>query len=87
MVVVEAGETISVLITAEFAVEQGGEVFAMPGSILAQRSRGANKLIQRGALPLLTMDDLMQALDIKRVGEQKAAYKIIPFLRYGFRII
>src|SRR5688500_5242840 len=78
VVVVEAGETSGALITAEFAAEQGREVFAVPGSILAPQSKGTNKLIQRGALPLLSMNDLMQALDLTRVGEQKAARKVIP---------
>jgi DNA processing protein len=78
VVVVEAGETSGALITAEFAAEQGREVFAVPGSILAPQSKGTNKLIQRGALPLLSMNDLMQALDLTRMGEQKAARKMIP---------
>lgn len=78
VVVVEAGETSGALITAEFAAEQGREVFAVPGSILAPQSKGTNKLIQNGALPLLSVTDLMQALDITRVGEQKAARKIVP---------
>ena len=51
-IVVEAGETSGALITAEFAAEQGRDVFAVPGSILAPQSRGTNKLIQNGALPL-----------------------------------
>jgi DNA processing protein len=78
VVVVEAGETSGALITAEFAVEQGREVFAVPGSILAPQSKGTNKLIQNGALPLLTPADLLQALNLTRVGEQKAARKILP---------
>ena len=78
VVVVEAGETSGALITAEFAAEQGREIFAVPGSILAPQSKGTNKLIQNGALPLLTVDDLMQALDLTRMGEHKAARKIIP---------
>lgn len=78
VVVIEAGETSGALITAEFAAEQGREVFAVPGSILAPQSKGTNKLIQRGALPLLNVKDLMQALDLTRMGEQKAARKIIP---------
>ncbi len=78
VVVVEAGETSGALITAEFAAEQGREVFAVPGSILAPQSKGTNKLIQNGALPLLNITDLMQALDITRVGEHKAARKIMP---------
>ncbi len=78
VVVVEAGETSGALITAEFAAEQGREVFAVPGSILAPQSKGTNKLIQNGALPLLSVNDLLQALDLTRVGEQKAARKLMP---------
>ncbi|MDD2921580.1 MAG: DNA-processing protein DprA [Anaerolineales bacterium] len=78
IVVVEAGETSGALITAEFAAEQGREIFAVPGSILAPQSKGTNKLIQNGALPLLSVNDLMQALDFNRVGEHKTARKILP---------
>jgi len=78
VVVIEAGQTSGALITAEFAAEQGREVFAVPGSILAPQSKGTNKLIQQGALPLLSVEDLMQVLDITRVGEHKAARKIVP---------
>jgi len=78
VVVIEAGETSGALITAEFAAEQGREVFAVPGSILAPQSKGTNKLIQKGALPLLSVNDLMPALDITRIGDQKIARKIMP---------
>jgi DNA processing protein len=78
VVVIEAGETSGALITAEFAAEQGREVFAVPGSILAPQSKGTNKLIQNGALPLLSVNDLMQALNLTRMGEHKAARKVIP---------
>jgi DNA processing protein len=78
VVVVEAGETSGALITAEFAAEQGREIFAVPGSILAPQSKGTNKLIQNGALPLLSVNDLMQALELTRVGERKAMRKMIP---------
>ncbi len=78
VVVVEAGETSGALITAEFAAEQGREIFAVPGSIYAPQSRGANKLIQNGAQPLLSVQDLMQALDFTRIGEHKAARKALP---------
>jgi DNA processing protein len=77
-IVVEAGETSGALITAEFAAEQGRDVFAVPGSILAPQSKGTNKLIQNGALPLLSAADVLQSLDLSRVGEQKVARKILP---------
>lgn len=78
VVVIEAAETSGALITAEFAAEQGREIFAVPGSIHAPQSKGTNKLIQNGALPLLTPEDLMQALDLTRIGEHKSARKLIP---------
>ena len=78
VVVIEAAETSGALITAEFAAEQGREIFAVPGSILAPQSKGTNRLIQKGAQPLLTPDDLMQALDLTRIGAQKSARKILP---------
>jgi DNA processing protein len=78
VVVIEAGETSGALITAEFAAAQGREIFAVPGSILAPQSKGTNRLIQNGALPLLTPEDLLQALNLTRVGAQKSARKILP---------
>jgi DNA processing protein len=78
VVVIEAGETSGALITAEFAAVQGREIFAVPGSILAPKSKGTNKLIQNGAQPLLSVHDIMQALDFTRIGEHKAARHIIP---------
>jgi DNA processing protein len=78
VVVIEAGETSGALITAGFAAEQGREVFAVPGSVLAPQSKGTNKLIQSGALPLLSANDLLQALNLTRVGAQKSARQLLP---------
>lgn len=78
VVVIEAGNTSGALITAGFAAEQGRDVFAVPGTIYAPQSKGTNRLIQNGAIPLLSVADIMQALDINRVGEQKEARKILP---------
>ena len=78
VVVIEAGETSGALITAEFAAEQGREIFAVPGNILAPQSKGTNKLIQQGAIPLLNASDIMQTLNLTRVGQHKAARKALP---------
>lgn len=78
VIIVEAGQTSGALITAEFAADQGREIFAVPGNIYAPQSKGTNKLIQQGALPLLSASDIMQALNLTRVGQQKAARKALP---------
>lgn len=72
-IVIEAGEKSGALITAGFAAEQGRDVFAVPGSILAPQSKGTNRLIQDGAQPLLTPDDVLQGLRLESAGEQRAA--------------
>jgi DNA processing protein len=77
-VVVEAGETSGALITAQFAVDLGREVFAVPGNILAVQSKGTNRLIAQGAHPMLSAHDLLDVLNLRRVTEQREIRKIIP---------
>jgi len=78
VVVVEAGDHSGALITAEFAAEQGREVFAVPGNITAPKSMGCNRLIQQGARPLLSVDDVLEALDLTSVSQQRAARSVLP---------
>ncbi|MCS7009785.1 MAG: DNA-processing protein DprA [Anaerolineales bacterium] len=77
-VVVEAGETSGALITAQFAADQGREVFAVPGNILAPQSKGTNRLIAEGARPLLSGRDLLDVLNLTRVQEQRQARHVLP---------
>ncbi len=60
VVVVEAALSSGSLITAELALEQGKEVYAVPGSINSIYSLGTNKLIQDGAAPLVVIDDVLE---------------------------
>lgn len=77
-VVVEAGERSGALITANFAAEQGRDVFAVPGNVLAPQSRGTNHLIQTGAFPLLDPQEILDTLDLTRVVEYRQARIVLP---------
>lgn len=69
--IVEAGERSGALITAEFAAEQGRELFAVPGNILNAGSVGCNDLIRQGATPLLSVQDLLDQLNITQATMQQ----------------
>jgi DNA processing protein len=64
IVIVEAGERSGALITANYAADQGREVFAVPGNILSPGSAGCNELIRQGATPLLAATDLLDYLKL-----------------------
>jgi len=78
VVVVEAGLTSGALITASFAAEQGRDVFAVPGNINAPQSLGTNRLIQDGATPLLTPQQVLEALNLTMVSEHRTARQVLP---------
>jgi DNA processing protein len=77
-VVVEADRGSGALITADFAAEQGREVFAVPGSIFARGSRGANYLIQQGAKMVCNVADVLEELNLTMVSQQAQARAVIP---------
>lgn len=64
-VVVEARERSGALITADLALEEGREVFAVPGEITSALSAGTNRLLALGATPLLEPADVMRAFGIE----------------------
>jgi DNA processing protein len=59
---VEAAKRSGSLITARLALEQGREVFAVPGSPLDPRAEGTNSLIKQGATPVTEADDVVAVL-------------------------
>jgi DNA processing protein len=66
--VVEARERSGALITADFALEEGREVLAVPGEITSSLSGGTNALLRLGATPVTCLEDVLEAYGIERRG-------------------
>jgi DNA processing protein len=78
VIVVEAGKRSGALITANFALEQGRDVFAVPGNINSVASKGPNRLIQDGAKLVTCADDVLDELNLQMVVEQTAVQLLLP---------
>jgi len=73
LLVVEAGKRSGTLITANFALEQGRDVYAVPGSIFSLKSAGTNDLIKDGAIVVTSSDDIL-----KQYSGSLQLYKLNP---------
>jgi DNA processing protein len=71
-VIVEARERSGALITADFALEAGREVFAVPGEITSSLSAGTNALLRLGATPLTRVSDVLEPLGIEQARNEPA---------------
>lgn len=65
VIVIEASEKSGALITVEYALDQGKDIYALPGNINNIQSKGTNKLIRDGARILLEVDDIIENLKYK----------------------
>jgi DNA processing protein len=72
-VVVEARERSGALITADFALEEGRDVLAVPGEITSSLSAGTNALLRLGATPVTCAGDVLELFGMEPAAEGRAA--------------
>lgn len=89
VLVIEAKEKSGSLITADMALEQGKDVYALPGPVNSRLSRGCHELIRQGAEILLSPEDLLEDWGIlekgqtEKIGENKIALESTEKLVYS----
>ena len=79
-IVVEARERSGALITADFALEDGREVFAVPGEITSALSAGTNALLRLGATPLTAPADVLEALGMEPAERKPVSHPLLELL-------
>jgi DNA processing protein len=72
-VVIEARERSGALITADFALEEGRDVLAVPGEITSSLSAGTNALIRLGAVPVTRTEDVLELFHVEPAKPESAS--------------
>lgn len=78
VLVVEAGMKSGALITVDYALEQGRDVFAVPGPIFSSRSEGTHHLIRNGAGLVVRASDILEALNMSVAASQQEVRAALP---------
>ena len=76
VIVVEASEESGALITVDYALEQGKNVFAIPGNINSYMSKGCNKIIKEGAKLVDELDDILSEYKIISIKDEVKLWKL-----------
>ncbi len=93
ILITEASARSGTLNTARHALEQGKEVFVVPGNITSPLSAGCNLLLKQGATPVTSVDDILQVIAPRLLqaqgslplGDNPIQVKIIELLQHGMR--
>jgi DNA processing protein len=72
VLITEAAEKSGTLHTANFALEQGKTVMAVPGNITSLLSAGTNNLIKAGAMPITSPSDILNTFDLSQITPEQA---------------
>lgn len=80
VIVVEARQKSGALITADFALEQGRDVFAVPGPVTSKNSAGTNNLIKQGARLVTCVDDILEDYYDINVSSEITQPQLLPAL-------
>lgn len=78
VIVVEAPNRSGALITVDFAADQGRDVFAVPGGVLAHNSEGCNRILRDGARLVRSAEDVLDDLNLSRRDENQAVQQALP---------
>lgn len=76
--VIEAGQKSGALITVNYALEQGRDVFAVPGPIFSPKSAGTNQLIRDGAGLVMSGQHILEALNLNAATAQQEVQAALP---------
>jgi DNA processing protein len=78
VLVIEATEDSGSLITAHHALEQNRELFAVPGDIFKETSIGPNRLIKMGAQAVTSAEDILEALNLRKLKTHLETREFLP---------